>query len=225
MNLITDLQYFAPVILYENLDKFSYVIFDKYDRYRKMSFRNRCQVAGSGGVINLSVPLLHGRDQRALMKDVKISDRDRWQGHHWKTLSSCYSRSPWFEFYRDELEGMYRKPFTFLLDWNLACWEWSLKALGIKIAYGLSDTCNDKYDIDSWMDWRHKILPGHAVPGGREAGVDKEKGEAAGGPETTGRVKYHQVFEDRIGFQPNLSILDLLFCEGKRSAEIIYRRS
>jgi hypothetical protein len=90
-----------------------------------MSFRNRCQIVGAEGVIDLSIPLVRGRDQKALMKDVRISSAQPWQSQHWKTIVSCYSRSPWFEFYRDELEGLYRKQWNFLLDWNLVCFEWT----------------------------------------------------------------------------------------------------
>jgi len=124
MTLITDLQYFPSIILCKISNKTSNIIFEQYEFYQKMSFRNRCQVAGSQGRINLSIPLAKGRDQRTLMKDVRIAGTYHWQDQHWKTILACYSRSPWFEFYRDELEPLYRKPFTFLLDWNLACFEW-----------------------------------------------------------------------------------------------------
>ncbi|WP_315815992.1 WbqC family protein [Paraflavitalea speifideaquila] len=61
------------------------------------------------------------------MKDVRIANRYPWQSQHWKTIVSCYNRSPWFEFYRDELEVLFQKPVNFLVDWNLACWDWTLK--------------------------------------------------------------------------------------------------
>jgi hypothetical protein len=34
-------------------------------------------------------------------------------------------------------------------------------------------------------------------------------------------VKYRQVFEERTGFSPNLSILDLLFNTGNRAGELL----
>src|SRR6266851_5872781 len=119
MNLIIDLQYFPSIILYKISNKCSNIIFEQYEFYQKMSFRNRCQIAGSQGPVNLSIPLAQGRDQKTLMKDVKIAAAYRWQDQHWKSILACYSRSPWFDFYRDELGGLYRKPFVFLLDWNL----------------------------------------------------------------------------------------------------------
>ncbi len=94
-----------------------------------MSFRNRCQIAGAEGVLDLSIPVVNGRDQKALIRDVRIADSLPWQANHWKTIVSCYNRSPWFSFYQDELEALYRKPFDFLLDWNLECLDWALRVL------------------------------------------------------------------------------------------------
>src|SRR6202000_2717684 len=102
MNLISDIQYFAPVIFYKISYKFSYITFEQCETYQKMSFRNRCRIAGAEGPIDLSIPLVKGRDQRSLTRDVRIADDLDWQGQHWKTIASCYSRSPFFEFYGPE---------------------------------------------------------------------------------------------------------------------------
>jgi hypothetical protein len=195
MNLIVDLQYFPSVNLFKILNKSSNIVFEQYEFFHKMSFRNRCQVAGAEGIINLSVPLQKGRDQRTLVKDVKIAGKDDWQGQHWKTLLSCYSRSPWFEFYRDDLAVLYRQPVHFLVDWNLKCFEYVCRVLPLKPEVGLTDSYTGTYDENTWADWRGKIVPRNRA----ESPV----------------IKYHQVFEERIGFLPNLSILDLLFCEGR----------
>ena len=98
MNLISDIQYFPSIILFKNLNKITNIVFEQYDRHQKMTFRNRCQLAGADGIIQLSIPLEHGRDQRTIMKEVRIAGRQDWQGQHWKTIVSCYNRSPWFEF-------------------------------------------------------------------------------------------------------------------------------
>ncbi|MES1159843.1 MAG: WbqC family protein [Bacteroidota bacterium] len=215
MNLIVDLQYFPSVTFYKNVDKFSNIVFEQYEHYQKMSFRNRCQITGAGGLINLSVPLEKGRDQKTLLKDVRISDRGDWQAQHWKTILSCYSRSPWFEFYRDELDGLYRKPFHFLLDWNLTCFEWSLKVLQMPVSFALTREYHKNYEVGVWTDWRGKLLPKNRKNAVSPIPSGSIRQPAEPMPETP--VKYRQVFEERIGFLPNLSILDLLFCEGKNA--------
>jgi hypothetical protein len=231
MNLVSDIQYFPSVTFYKISYNFKHIIFEQYESYQKMSFRNRCRIVGAEGVIDLSIPLVRGRDQKALMKDVRISDAQPWQSQHWKTIVSCYSRSPWFEFYRDELEGLYRKQWDFLLDWNLACFEWTLGVLGISIPVSLTGNYEKGYPPDQVTDWRGKILPKHRAegkggPGEAMAGLSGAgpvDDSGAGSTDGGGAHPYRQVFGERIGFIPNLSVLDLLFCEGKQA--IRYLRS
>jgi hypothetical protein len=168
-----------------------------------MSFRNRCQLAGSEGIIGLSIPLTKGRDQKGIIKDVRIADSLPWQAQHWKTIVSCYNRSPRFDFYRDGLESLYRRPADFLLDWNHRCLEWSLKVLGMACKIGVTKQFKPVYGPDEALDLRGEWLPKNR----QSWGVDTPP--------------YRQVFEERTGFIPGLSILDLLFCEGKNAIRYI----
>jgi hypothetical protein len=204
MILITDLQYFPSIIWYKISNNYSNIVFEQYEYYQKMSFRNRCQIAGSQGIVDLSIPLEKGRDQKALMKEVKIAGTYRWQDQHWKTLLACYSRSPWFEFYRDDLDQLYRKPFQYLMDWNLACFEWTRQVLNIPSAVSLTELYRPDGDYRDWTDYRGELLP-------------KNIGDTVLWPPLT----YRQVFEEVTGFIPNLSILDLMFCEGPRAKALI----
>jgi len=222
MNLLTEIQYFPTVNLYKILYKFSHVTFEQCEHYQKMSFRNRCQIAGAEGIINLSVPLEKGRDQKTLIKDVKIADAQPWQAQHWKTIVSCYSRSPWFEFYRDELEGLYTTRFDLLVDWNLACFEWSLKVLRLPITVVLTEDYQKVYGPEKGVDWRGKFLPKNratiaGLPASTAGPTAASQATADGEPP----LRYRQVFEERTGFIPGLSILDLLFCEGKEAIRYI----
>src|SRR5271154_2541688 len=114
MIFISEPQYFPATIFYKNLYCCSNIVFDQYESYQKMSFRNRCIIAGANGTITLSIPLQDGRSQKTLMKDVRIAGTGKWQGDHWKSIVSCYNKSPWFEFYKDELQALFKKPFVFL---------------------------------------------------------------------------------------------------------------
>jgi hypothetical protein len=231
MTLLSDIQYFPSVILYKSLYNCSNIIFEQYEAYQKMSFRNRCQIAGAQGVVELSVPLTGGRDQKTMVREVRISDRRPWAAQHWKTIVSCYSRSPWFDHYREELEGLYRQKWDFLLDWDLACFDWSLRVLGIARPVGLTTKWRRDYTGEEVTDLRGKLRPkvgggnGSGEPGEASGPKMGEAGGAAGGgagsgggaPALLGGEKtrrYRQVFEERTGFIPDLSILDLLFCEG-----------
>jgi hypothetical protein len=200
MKFLAEFQYFPSSIFYKNSYACTNIIFEQYEAYKKMSFRNRSIIAGANGAIHLSIPLQDGRGQKKLMKDVRIADARKWQHDHWKSIVSCYNKSPWFEFYEVELRQLYEKRFDFLLDWDLACFAWTIQKLGLQAQISVTEEFTPLY-ADDVIDFRDKILPKNYR--------DFES------------VIYHQVFESKTGFTPNLSILDLLFCEGKRAGEIL----
>jgi len=169
-----------------------------------MSFRNRCQITGGEGIINLNIPLEGGRDQKTLMKDVRIADAQPWQAQHWKTIVSCYGRSPWFEFYRDELEKLYKTRYARLMDFNQECFDWVLKKLRLPVTVAVTDGYKYQYTPEEGVDMRGRFLPKNRIA-----------------TDEVSPIRYRQVFEERVGFIPGLSILDLLFCEGKEAIRYI----
>jgi hypothetical protein len=163
-----------------------------------MSFRNRCTLLGGNGPVHLSIPLVGGRSQKTLLKDVRILNTENWQDRHWKTITSCYNKSPWFDHFRHELEELYNRRFDLLIDWNLECFKWAADKLSIKTQVSLSEFYQEKYDKNEFEDWRNGLLPSTI----NTVNPDVKR--------------YPQVFEDRFGFVPNLSILDYLFCVGNK---------
>lgn len=192
--LLIDCQFFGTIDYYKILFQFSNIEIEQYETYQKMSFRNRCMVAGSNGVVGLSVPIEKGRGQRGLMKDTRISREGNWRIQHWRTIASCYSRAPFFEFYSDGVHDLLLRDPVFLLDWNLEILDWLKRVLKLPAAIHRSPEYR-KTPPEGMTDLRKRFLPKNyqTVPWD---------------------LKYTQVFEDRIGFQPNLCILDLLFCCG-----------
>ncbi len=165
-----------------------------------MSFRNRCMLAGAEGILSLSIPLKEGRNQRVAISEVIISDSEKWQSHHFKSLQSAYNRSPFFEYYRDELSDLYKKPFVKLADWNLHCLGW----------------VKQKLNFPSEIRFTEQTIPYGS------AGQDDSRDEVR--PQNFSLwnpVLYHQVFEEKTGFLPNLSILDLLFNTGPEAADLL----
>ncbi|WP_343667774.1 WbqC family protein [Chitinophaga sp.] len=196
--LLIESQYFPNLFFYKTLIEHDILLIEKYEHYQKLSFRNRCYIAGPNGSILLSVPLARGKNQRTVMKDVRISNEEKWQAQHWKTLVSAYRRSPWFEYYEEELGQLYERPFDYLMDWNQACFEWANKVIGLSSPITYTTEYSKQYTDLMLTDARDIMVPG------RES-------------TKTDLPEYTQVFQERVGFLPNLSILDLIFCEGKRS--------
>jgi len=198
--IVYDLQYFPPVSFFSTLFGETYFYLDIYEVYRKMTFRNRCLIAGAQGIISLSVPLQQGRNQQIPMNEVRISDTEQWQSRHFKSIRSAYNRSPYFDFYQDELAAIYRRPFDLLADWNISCLEWVKEKLAWHADIRFTESALP-YQSDGITDLRNRVLP---------------KNYMEWNP-----VKYRQVFEERTGFFPNLSILDLLFNCGPRTSELL----
>jgi hypothetical protein len=203
MILLVESQYFPSVTLVKMSIELLNINFGVYESWRKMSFRNRCVVVGSHGPINLSIPVLEGREQKKLLKEVVIDNRKPWQSQHWKTITSCYNRSPWFSFFEPELNELYRRPVELLHDWNRNCFDWVIGKLGLPIHVDYSQYVPGAKTDQELVDWRNKLTPKTLLT------------------DFPNPVRYHQVFEDRIGFIPNVSVLDLLFCEGKNARRIL----
>ncbi len=134
------------------------------------------------------------------MNEVRISDSEKWQSRHFKSIRSVYNKSPFFDFYQDELAAIYQRPFELLADWNIYCLEWIKEKLSWQTGIRFTESVVP-YQSDDITDLRNRVLP---------------KNYMIWNP-----VKYRQVFEERIGFFPNLSILDLLFNCGPRTSELL----
>jgi hypothetical protein len=198
--VLVELQYFPPISFLSALYGESYVYLDLYESYRKMSFRNRCFIAGAEGIISLSVPLKNGRNQLLPMNEVRISETEPWRTRHFKSICSAYNRSPFFEYYADELKALYLQDIGRLAEWNLSCLDWLHKKLDWPAEIRFTES-PIAFGEAGWEDLRNRVVP---------------KNYFQWNP-----VKYRQVFEERVGFFPNLSVLDLLFNTGKQAGELL----
>lgn len=167
-----------------------------------MSFRNRCVIAGAHGTITLSVPLKNGRNQQLPVHEVFIAEKERWQQQHFKSIQSAYNRSPFFEFYRDGLNSLYQQPVEKLVDWNLLCLDWVKEKLTWPVEIRFTEKLIP-FQFAGVDDRRNRVLPKNY--------------------QNWNPLTYRQVFEERTGFVPNLSILDLIFNTGPSASELLFR--
>jgi WbqC-like protein family len=171
------------------------------DRIEKAGFSNRYVIIGSSGLIKLSVPIVGGRSQKKYFKDVRISYNENWQVKHWRTLESCYNKSPFFEFYREDVKKFFTKREDFLFDWNLSILLWLKEVLKFPAII----TVTENYP-EGTEDFRRKSAPSNFQ-------------------EQEFLIRYPQVFEERVGFIKNVSILDLLFNTGPQASEYLKKLS
>lgn len=190
-------QYFARLVRQEE------IFLEQYDNYSKQSYRNRCNIIGANGLLTLSIPVKRMRGTKNLFKDVRVDYDTPWNKIHWKSLVAAYAASPFFEFYMDDLLPFYEKRFGFLVDLNFGLMEKTLEMMGLEMSISLSDHFKAMTGKD---DPRYFIHPK----------LDSKKADPHFSP-----LSYHQVFEEKHGFIPNLSILDLLFNEGPDSHSVL----
>jgi len=168
------------------------------EHYQKGSYRNRCYIAGPNGIQRLSVPLQKGKNRQMPIREVRIAYDMPWQRLQWRTIQTAYGSAPFFTFFADEVALFFERKYTFLFDLNLEVVDFLLK----KMRWPGEIRLTEHY---------HLLREGPTV----EEGVLDARGQIAPGmPAMVPLVRYPQVFEDRLGFLPDLSALDLLFCRG-----------
>lgn len=195
--------YFPSVAHFSAMVKHD-IIFEVHDNYQKQTYRNRTCVYSPNGKQLLSVPIKHTRkDGRQQYKSVKITYDFNWQKQHRKTLETIYRSSPFFEFYEDEILPVFQKKHTYLTDLNIETIQLMCNCL--QIDFHPEKTSTYQENIPDALDLRH---------------LSNAKKESVLTFEA-----YHQVFREKHGFIPNLSILDLLFNEGPNAVSYLMRQN
>ena len=201
MDCLIHSTYFPNLAHFVAMVNYDTVYFEIWDNYQKQTLRNRTEIYGANGKMALTVPVNYSQKNRQLYKDVKIANKNNWQKQHIKSLESAYRMSPFFEFYMDDLMPLFNKPYNYILDLNINCFEVLLDCLQINIK--ISETIHFEKKTNTKTDFRH-LVNRNFIPNSFE--------------------DYVQVFSEKHGFISNLSILDLLFNEGPNTELYLKRQ-
>jgi len=189
-------QYFAHLIQSEE------PVIEQFDFYNKKTSRNRCAIAAANGPMFLSIPVIHTKSARILSRDVRISYDEPWQKQHERSIISAYNSSPFLEFYWDELAPFYVKKYEFLMDFNLGLTKVILNHL--ELEHDLKKSLLYA-DISEEIDFRSLVNPKFPLEKDSQYKI----------------VPYRQVFSEKYPFEPNLSIIDLLFNKGPEAIDLL----
>ena len=195
----TDLQYFPNIIYLLALYKSKTPLFITSELFVKSSYRNRMDIPSSTGVLTLSIPIKGGRNVKLPYGEVEIDFTSDWQQKHFRTINSVFGSSPYFQFYRNDLEELYSQKEERLFDWNLKCLDIFLR---------LSKMSN----MIQFQVLGQGAELDHFSP---EKGIFSTDNYFQ-------NPRYEQVFSDKIGFKPNMSCLDLLMNLGPESGKYIH---
>lgn len=167
------------------------LVFEVNDSYQKQTYRNRCYIYGANGKLGLYIPVQYSQKNRQNTSEILIDNSSNWQSTHWKSLESAYKKSPYFEYYQDELISLFTRKKDSLLVFNLECIEVVNRCLNLDIDSSKTTNFNKEKKEN---DYRYLVNA-------------RKESEIKINP-------YIQVFQEKHGFINNLSILDLLFNEG-----------
>jgi len=191
------IQYITKLLIHDS------VYIEMHENFQKQSYRNRCVIYGANGPLTLVIPVSKKRGRRSIITEIRIDYDSDWQNIHWKSMVSAYQNSPFFEFYRDDFYKLLFKREEFLVDFNLNLLDQIIRMLNLNETYSLSE----EYLSDSGShDYRQSINPKKRLR------LPDRFFQPA---------RYQQVFHDKFGFIPNLSVVDLIFNEGPNSNHIL----
>jgi len=195
--------YLPPIQYYSKLIAYPQIMIEHFEHFKKQTYRNRTHIYSPNGKQTLVVPL-KDRSERNVTKDIRISYNDPWQKLHWRSFEAAYRRSPYFEYYEDDLKNFYfEKKFEFLIDLNSALMEFI--NISLKLTIKPQSTVSFEQVNKDFTDYRTIISPKEEL-----------------NTDPSFKVKeYTQVFDTKHGFISNLSIIDLLFNHGPRGMEYL----
>ena len=172
-------------------------VIDTGEHFIKRSQRNRAVILSANGPLPLTVNVEHANTPRRPMRDVRIDYSKRWQHQHWVSIVSAYRSAPYFDYYAQRIEPFYRQQWRYLLDYNMEYTEALLQMLGVSRPLRVSDVYVEAAAGDIDLRPRHNEGPAEAAE------------------------PYIQVFADRMPFVADLSVLDLILCEGPAAIDVV----
>jgi hypothetical protein len=194
--------YFGNIQHFSILANADDILVDVHEHFVKQSYRTRCSIYGANGKLSLYLPM-EKRSERTPLKDVKISYAENWQRLHWKSLETAYRSTPFFEYYEDDIIPFFEgQHYQFVVDLNEAVQQVLCELLELTPTF--SNTEFYQKEHPGRIDYRAEIHPKH---------------------EDYIHPEYPQIFADRHGYIPNLSVLDLLFNLGSEAASYLRKLS
>lgn len=202
--------YFPPIEYFAAIVNWEKTLIESAETYQKQSYRTRCHINSGNGVLVLTIPVLRDEgDHKIPIKEIKIDYSKPWIVQHKRAIEAAYMSSPFFEYYVDDIFPILDKKEPYLFNLNTILTQTIMELMGLNSNISFTDSYLSNGQDNSILDLRNRIHP-------------KYKGENLLQSMQIEKP-YYQVFTNKQGFIPNLSILDLLCNEGPNSISFLKR--
>ncbi len=202
MNALIHPTYFPSISHFVGMAKANSITFEMEDNFQKQTNRNRMYIYSPNGIQLLNIPVKHSKTSHQKTKDTRLETAFNWQKQHFKSLEAAYRTSPFFEYFEDSILTIFTKKHTFLMDLNFETIEIVSKCLGFQ------------FETNKTIEYFHQAN-----------GFNDLRYLANGKKDLAAFEHYTQVFDDKYGFINNLSILDLLFNEGRHALDYLKKQN
>ena len=202
--LLLSTAYFPPAEWFSLIAQSRRVIIEKHENYHRQTYRNRCIIMGANGPLPLIVPVQKGSFHKTAITDLRTDDSKRWRELHLRGITSAYAAAPFFEYYYDMIRDVITTHYSFLIDLNNAAITAVCEAIGIDAEIRYSDSFVPEGQWEK--DYRYCISP-------KKPCMIKGYSD----------IQYVQVFGERFGFTPRLSIIDILLNNGPGTLALLQR--
>lgn len=199
MDILLHPTYFPSISHFAAMVKADSLTFEVEDNFQKQTNRNRAYIYSPNGIQLLNIPVKHASKPHQKFKDTRLEGAFDWQKQHFKSLEAAYRTSPFFEYFEDDIRPLFAKKHEFMMDLNFEAMEIVTSCLGMDFSYARTVEYFHE-PADNLTDYRY-------LTNGKKDNLQFEP--------------YTQVFEEKHGFINNLSILDLLFNEGRYAMEYL----
>ena len=190
--------WFPPTEYFAVLAKYSSVYVEACEHYQKQSYRNRCRIYAADGPQSLNFPVRHREGTFNLpIREIEVDYSTPWVEKAERCIETAYRSSAFFEYYRDELFAILDAHPATLWELDMRIIRFFLDKIGLRTEL-VPTTSFAAEHVDIHPKRPNEIL--------QKNGLDRP---------------YYQVFADRHGFVPNLSVMDLLFNEGPASIDYL----
>lgn len=233
--VLLSIAYFPPVEYFAVLAEYSSVYLEAHENYIRQTWRNRCRVLTANGPMDLRFPVVHDGERR--VRHIRVDYKTPWVEKTEQAIDSAYRSSPFFEYYRDALYGILDSHPETLWELDLSIMRFFISKIGLRTELLETSSFIPPVIAPSVPE---TIVLGNYAPCGRQAlsahgAASPAYGNGAGSglrgnslqdlrysitpkkPSSYVGRPYWQVFREKFGFVPGLSIMDLLFNEGPES--------